>query len=411
MLVRPPQRVRSWLLVLSFALFSLAGTFDGAAAAQERSGTPDMKRARELDQQGSRAFRDGHFKDAIFFFTEAFESGAPPVELWNIAKCHMKLDEPEQAEDAFRKYLEQPDLTAGDRADATQELEELRGRPSTLAIDSEPSGATFTIDDSPNARGTTPGSIDIPPGHHHVHVEKDKVGAYDVEVDARLGRALILHAKLGSNSGEVTSGAPSELDARESSYNLTFAESFGFFVPKLGGYADAVRPVLHLSARYGFAHVRDLVITGGLRFDATTDGWHATPATALPAGTTPPLCPIGNDFTSTELAAFLVGGARLRVHPRVHVGAEVGLGLTDFTGDPAGGEVFTPDCDPSYGLRPALHLGSEVSFVLTPKGPFRARAMLEPVLFQAHAAYHGTRDETGGLWWRIGSALGFALDF
>ena len=397
------HRARLALLVALAAGFAASG-----AHAQERDRNPDLKRAHELDAEGSRAFREGRFKDAILFFTEAYRFGAPPVELWNVAKCHMKLDEPEAAEDAFRRYLEEPNLTAGDRADATQELEELRGRPSTLAIDSEPSGATFTIDDSPNARGTTPGSIDIPPGKHHVHVEKEKAGAYDVDVDARLGRALILHAKLGENASGVVSTPPSRVNENGNPIGLTFSEDFGFFVPKLGGYSDSVRPVLHLAARYAFLRVGKASISGGVRFDATTDGWHTTPTTVPTSGAQ---CAIGPDFVNTELAAFLVAGAKYAVHPRVELGGDLGVGLADFAGSPAGGEVFTDDCNPAYGFQPAVHVGTEASFVLATYTPFRARAILEPLIFQAHSAYSGTRDEAGGLWWRIGSAIGFALDF
>ena len=402
---------RAWLALL---VALAAGFAARGALAQERDRNPDLKRAHELDAEGSRAFREGRFKDAILFFTEAYRFGAPPVELWNVAKCHMKLDEPEAAEDAFRRYLEEPNLTAGDRADATQELEELRGRPSTLAIDSEPSGATFTIDDSPNARGTTPGSIDIPPGKHHVHVEKEKAGAYDVDVDARLGRALILHAKLGKGGGgEVSTpqAARRDTDAYDKPFGPTFSEDFGFFAPKLGGYSDSIRPVLHLAARYVFGRSGVVSFSGGLRFDVTSDGWHTTPATAPSAGATPSQCAIGPDFQNTEAAFFLAGGAQAKLLPRVLVGGDVGIGLANFAGSPVGGEVFNDDCDPSYGLRPALHVGTEASFVVTPYGPFRTRVIVEPLIFQAHAAYSGTRDEAGGLWWRIGSAIGFALDF
>ena len=399
-----PRRLLASAIACAFLLCGIS------ALAQERAATPDLKRARELDQQGVRAFKDGRFKDAITFFSSAFHFGAPPVELWNIAKCHLKLDEPEAAEVSLHQFLEQPDLTAGDRADATRELEELRERPSSLAIDSEPGGATFTIDNSAAARGTTPGSIDIPPGKHHVHVEKEKVGAYDVDVEARLGRALIVQARLGSSSGSVTSNAPDDPSLTGKRVGLVFSEDFGLFLPKLGRYSDSLRPVLHLAARYVFREIGIVALSGGLRFDVTTNGWHAGGSTTL-AGTAPQLCAIGNDFLNDELAAFLVGGASVRVLPRVQLGGDLGVGVADFEGSPIGGELFTGDCNPAYGLRPAFHVGTQASFVLTASSPFRVRALLEPILFQAHAAYHGTTDEASGLWWRVGSALGFALDF
>jgi hypothetical protein len=382
-----------------------------SAFAQERAATPDLKRARELDQQGGRAFKDGRYKDAITFFGEAFRYGAPPVELWNIAKCHLKLDEPESAEDSFRQFLVQPDLTAQDRADATQELEELRARPSTLAIDSDPSGATFTIDNAAAARGTTPGSIDIPPGKHHVHVEKEKVGAYDVDVEARLGRALIVQGHLAQNSGSVTSNGPGgESGAPAKAAGLVFSEDFGFFVSKLGSYADAPRPVLHLAARYLFRDLGIIGFSGGFRFDVTDDGWGAGPISAAPPSAVANQCAMGSDFLGTELAGFLVGGIQAHVHRRVQLGGDIGVGLADFEGAPAGGALFVTDCNPSYGLRPAFHVGAEASLVLTPRGPVHVRVLVEPIVFQAHAAFHGATDQASAVWWRIGSAFGFAVD-
>ncbi len=52
----------------------------GAAAASE-----DLERARLLDQQGVRAYKEERYNDAIRFFDEAFRLGGPPSELWNIA--------------------------------------------------------------------------------------------------------------------------------------------------------------------------------------------------------------------------------------------------------------------------------------------------------------------------------------
>ncbi|HEX7665743.1 MAG TPA: PEGA domain-containing protein [Polyangiaceae bacterium] len=373
-----------------------------------------MKRARELDGQGVRAFKDGRFKDAIIFFEEAYRNGAPPVELWNIAKCHIKLDEPEQAEDAFHAYLEQPDLTAQDRADATQELGELRSRPSTLAIDSDPSGATFTIDGSTTTHGTTPGSIDVPPGTHHVHVSKEGAGTYDVDVDARLGRALIVRAKLGEKSGGIVSASPTEPppDPDRDRVGLVFSEDFGFFAPNLGGYGDSIRPVLHLAARYVIAHAGAAAFSLGLRFSAGTDGWHTSGVPTVPAsGASTLACNAGPDYSAVELAGFFVAGFTVQVHSRILLGADIGLGASDLEGAPAGGDVFAPDCNPSYGLRPAFHFGTEMSFILTKPGPFRARVLVEPILFQAHGAYAGAITGADGLWWRIGPAVGFALDF
>jgi Flp pilus assembly protein TadD len=46
----------------------------------------DLDRARALDQQGVRAFREARYNDAIRYFEEALKLGGPSSELWNSAK-------------------------------------------------------------------------------------------------------------------------------------------------------------------------------------------------------------------------------------------------------------------------------------------------------------------------------------
>src|ERR1700736_4580579 len=61
----------------------------------------DLDAARELDQQGVRAFAAGRYREAIHFFYEARRLGGPPTELWNIARCHERLDEGEESAKAI----------------------------------------------------------------------------------------------------------------------------------------------------------------------------------------------------------------------------------------------------------------------------------------------------------------------
>ena len=91
-------------------------------AIRRRAPHPDLEAARELDQQGVRAFRDARFADAIRFFRSAYRLGGPSSELWNIARSRERMDDAEAASTAIVQYLAQPDLGAQDRADAEREL-------------------------------------------------------------------------------------------------------------------------------------------------------------------------------------------------------------------------------------------------------------------------------------------------
>src|SRR5437763_266058 len=77
------------LLALALALGAL-GSPTRACADDDAS---RIARARALDQQGVRAYREERYKDAIRYFEEALRLGGPPSERWNIAKCHVRLDE------------------------------------------------------------------------------------------------------------------------------------------------------------------------------------------------------------------------------------------------------------------------------------------------------------------------------
>src|SRR5271155_3131741 len=130
----PARRALSLLYVASLAALLLASR--GAAASDQ-----DLERARVLDQQGVRAYREERYNDAIRFFEEALRLGGPPSEIWNIAKCHVHMDEPEEGAKFIEQYLDQKGLSAGDRAEAEQQLHEIQHRHSTLTVSSSPPGA------------------------------------------------------------------------------------------------------------------------------------------------------------------------------------------------------------------------------------------------------------------------------
>src|ERR1700722_4044466 len=106
--------VRRALSALSFTSVTLVAA-SGAAADQ------DLARARVLDQQGVRAYREERYNDAIRFFEEARKLGGPATEIWNIAKCHVRMDEPEEATKYLEEYLELKGLSPGERGDAEQQ--------------------------------------------------------------------------------------------------------------------------------------------------------------------------------------------------------------------------------------------------------------------------------------------------
>jgi hypothetical protein len=185
------------------ALLALAGCVqqaghakgvDDEPASHART-TPDLESARELDQSGVRAFKEGRFGDASRFFRAAYRKGGPSSELWNLARCDERLDEPERAAASITEYLSQRDLAPSERSDAERELRALSSRTSMLTITTVPSGAVVVLDGHQTI-GPTPLTIDVAAGSHTLTIRHDGYSPEMRPFEARYGRAVIVSLDL-----------------------------------------------------------------------------------------------------------------------------------------------------------------------------------------------------------------------
>lgn len=165
------------------------------AVVSSSSIAKDLDGARALDHQGVLAFQAGRLRDALRLFREARRLGGPASELWNAARCHERLDEPEEAAAAIDEYLAQTTLSPDERGEAERERERLRGRPSMLSAITVPVGASVLLDGQP-VFGTTPLAIDLPAGAHTLVVKRDGYQSKTMQLDARYGRAVIVEIEL-----------------------------------------------------------------------------------------------------------------------------------------------------------------------------------------------------------------------
>ena len=173
---------------LSCALPSSFGGADGEPGIRAH---PNVESARELDQEGVRAFRESRYADAIRYFRAAYRMGGPSSELWNLARSQERLDDPESAGASIEEYLTLHDLSPQDRAEAEHELRVLRTRPSNLTVTTTPPGATVIIDGR-QALGPTPLSAELSAGSHMISVRRDGFVEAKRSLDARFGRAVIV---------------------------------------------------------------------------------------------------------------------------------------------------------------------------------------------------------------------------
>jgi hypothetical protein len=393
--------VRSIVLAIAAVLALLPAN----AAGQTRRRAPatdDLSRARVLDKEGVKAFGEGRYNDAIRYFEEAHRLGGPPFELWNIAKCHLRLDQPEQAAEMLERYLETPNLPPDDRKEASEQLDELRRRPSTLTVSSSPTGATVSVDGKTVEEGKTPVSITVAPGPHTVVVSHDKHTSTARQVEARYGRAVIVDVPLAKDERPAP---PQNPYADQEERRIALRGIVNLVLPRYGGIGGDGSPGAMLSGTYRLSDAGPALALGGL-FAISGDSWRNTvgaPSTVQGCnGTLPGI------FDATAISIFGIGTAGFDVVPRLRVVGVGGIGVAAYAVPDTGGDLFIPSCTSSPGLRPAVLVGAQVDYAIT--GALRLTAM--PISMQLHPAFAGVRTtpiDASGVWLRFGLGIGVGV--
>lgn len=363
---------------------------------QPRSTKVDLARARELDAQGARAYREGRTRDALLLFTEAYRLGGPSLELWNVARCHQRLDEDDDAAEVLVKYLEATDLSPADRVEATRELHELRRTSSMLLVDSSVAGATVLIDG--RRVGIAPVAVEVGPGRHMVRVVDAKERPRDLEVEARLGRPIVVRAMAGFE--ELSPAAEPPVTRR-----LELDLQGGVSVHAMGTVAGRVSPGLSSGLRFA---IGDRSVTGfvAVRGEFFGLGWSTTGAILNPKL---PQCVLPDRYQATALSGTLGGGVAWDATRVVRASLELGVGAEGMFVSRGGGDVLMPSCSPSPGLVPSGSARASVSFRLGGG----SRIALTPLAFAIHPAYDGARSDprdASGAWIRLGGTVGLAYD-
>ena len=394
------MRTRASVLALVLASSPALAHAQPKTAPPPKPASDDLARARALDQQGAKAYADGRYNDAIRYFEEAFRLGGPAFEQWNIAKCHLRLDQPEQAADMLEKYLATPNLPAEDQREAQEQLDELRKRSSTLTVSSSPSGATVTVDGKP-APGKTPLSVTVGPGPHAVAVSHPNHAIYNKQVEARYGRAIILDAPLDEEDK-----APAKPYGAGSRWAVS--AWLGVDIPNHGSVSGSVEPGGLLAGTYRFANVGPTAFAVGGAILLTGDAWSNTVGAPTRINGCPSL-DNAQSATATSLFGIVTAGWELAPRFRAHVVGGAGAALY-FTGGAVGGDLFTPNCNTGTLARPALLGAAQLDYNVTPL----FRVSMLPIAVQLHQAFEGARTaplDATGLWFRALVAIGAGFDF
>ncbi len=404
--------MRTYALASSFFL-ALALVPAGPAAAQPHArgqaarGKDDLARARALDREGAKAYGEGRYNDAIRYFEEAYRLGGPAFELWNVAKCHLRLDQPEQAADMLERYLAMPNLPKEDREEATQQLDSLKKRPSTLTVSSTPSGAQVTVDGK-EVEGRTPLSITVAPGPHAVTVSSATSPPYTRQVEARYGRAVIVDASIGASGGgsETRPPPPDNPYVEPEPGRIALRGAVNLMLPRHGSIGGNAGAGLMVLGTYKLMDAGKASISAGGLLSISGDSWSNRTGEPNEA---PGCAQLRDAQSATALSLFGIGSASFPVSPQVRVVGLAGIGLAGYFVEHVGGDLFVPSCHPSPGVRPALLFGAQIDYALTKT----VRLSAFPLTWQVQPAFGGTRSvprDAGGAWMRFGIGIGAGID-
>ncbi len=148
----------------------------GAAASEQpmlEAGAPALAQQRYLI--GRRQYRAGDFEAAAREFQSALEIFPGSVKLaYNLARTLERLDRIEDALEAYKRYLRLA-KGADDREQVERVVaglvERLRARRARAVVSSVPAGASVYLDDASAPAGTTPMTLEAPPGAHLLRLE------------------------------------------------------------------------------------------------------------------------------------------------------------------------------------------------------------------------------------------------
>lgn len=414
----------------SLALVATLAT-TSAAVAHAQGTARDLARARTLDQQGARAYAEGRYTDAIRYFEEAYRLGAPPIELWNIAKCHDRVDQPERAAEVLDRYLATPDLPKSDRAEAQQLLDAIKKRPSSLTVTSAPDGASVVVDGK-SMPGRTPLTGTVAPGRHDVTVTRTGYDRYSSTFEAKFGRAVIVDVALrqeasgpppasaapsasttppaasagppASSSSRPSMDAASKDPAEEGA--LSLQGLLGLQIVRHGEVGGGAAPAFGAMGTYRIGNAGGARIALGGMLHVTFDSWKNSSnrqETAAPCGA------LNDANDGVPISVYGLADVSWRLRPTISAGPIAGLGLAGYVADQVGGDVFQPACSARTGVLPAVLVGGKVGWHVAPGFTLA----LFPILLHVQPAFDGARvtpRDASGVWVRATFAIGGGFD-
>jgi hypothetical protein len=141
------------------------------APAQSTAAAPssvDIASAKKHYAEGERKLKAQDFEGALADFKAANDIKAAPQAERNIGVCEDNLGHFPAAAEWYAKFLAHvPEKLAAQGEEIKKRVAVIQAMPGKLHVDSNPPGATVTIDGKAQS-GVTPLDVDLPPGPHDI---------------------------------------------------------------------------------------------------------------------------------------------------------------------------------------------------------------------------------------------------
>jgi tetratricopeptide (TPR) repeat protein len=142
---------RVLVLSLSLACFgAISGPGDVWAQDGEMTQEERAKKVQELATEGAKAFNAKDYRKAIEYFEKAYAVEPVPNLLYNIGKCHEKLEQWRSAQKYYKKFAVAPDVSSEAREEALASVDRIR---SILEMDGDGDGVPDVDDECPETAG------------------------------------------------------------------------------------------------------------------------------------------------------------------------------------------------------------------------------------------------------------------
>lgn len=166
------KRLFRYLLISFLALAFVNLDSISTASARPKLSRADQRKAKKLVRQMGRLFAQNKYRDVIVVARQLYGLLKDPQLLANIGLCYERLGEDAQALAHYQQFLKAAPSGHKTRSNVEKQLaklrQKLRGNKREVNLQSQPGGATVTVDS--REVGQTPTVVFLDPGRHVIEL-------------------------------------------------------------------------------------------------------------------------------------------------------------------------------------------------------------------------------------------------